>query len=75
MARKLVALCGMVSSVLLLASAMMAVPRISLVGLIAITGATGIVAFLNSIGGLLFEFVLGFIIAGGLTPFGLVFAF
>lgn len=75
MLRKLVALCGMISPVLLLASAMIAVPRAALIGLIAVTGATGIVAFLGSIGGVLFEFVLGFIIAGGLTPVGIVFAF
>lgn len=74
MLRKLFALGGVILPVLLSASAMMSVPCLALVGLIVITGATGIVAFLNSIAGVLFEFILGFIIAGGLTPLGIAFA-
>lgn len=72
--KKLSVLFGMMASVFLLASAHSIAPCITMVALFFFSGGGGAIAFFTSIAGLMAQFVLGFVVAGGLTRGGLVFA-
>jgi len=67
--KRLFALCGIVSSAVFLASMSVIVPYGALIVLIIFGGPR---ALLFGLGGVIFEFILGFILQGGLTPLRLL---
>jgi len=64
------ALCGMISSAVVFASASVIVPRAALVALIMQAGGIG--PLLTGLGGIIFEFILAFIVQAGLTTIELI---
>ncbi|MBI3951248.1 MAG: hypothetical protein HY314_12435 [Acidobacteria bacterium] len=71
--KKLLALGGLISPAILLAPMSLMVPHGAFIALVVIGGTVGGVgALLSGLGGIIFEFILAFIVSAGLTPMELL---